>query len=742
MRRGVVGVWGIILFVLLAWIISGCSETGIVGDSKENKPPEIWLSSGPVEGDTTGYQVHFYWGGWDPDGEISHFEFVIVDGDPLGFNPEDTTGLDKWRVTASYDSVFRVSADSSPRPVHNNQYTRYDRTHTFFIRAVDLMGKRSKPSYRSFTAWTLAPIMRINRPESSGGVKTLARIITFCWEGTDPIDSPTNTQDPESVRYFWSQVIDTEGIYDPTFDMVQDMNANFWRYEDRFSPWVYWRAPDDSGRCTILGDDEILEINKSHIFAVQGKDEAGAVTAIFTRDVNVRQFIVSQKAGPLLIISEPFLGTYKFLGTILAPERIDLPPGVPLNFTWEADASDYGGEIVCYRYGWDVQDLTNDDDWEVACSPFYRAAPERTWYSGTHIFYLEVYDNTGTVTRGQIMIEVIPFSMERNLLWVDDYYALDPQSPLYETPGESNHDEFWLNICSRVDGFLPDRDVYDCTENNFKAPEIRDVGKYKNIIWIYSSNYDVWSDLVLYTPPDRVGQSGQITINYLVLFLARGGHLWTGGRSDRSGGLASMFADPPLFPASLKFEITRTATDTSGVNSMGYRDYCVTMVDKLMTPWKSTPEMPYRNMDIDGLRYIYLDPDEPLNASHPGLPTRINLWERVVRPGMFFDPQFRGFLYVEVYDPQYWLDVNFVESQRCFTPMYRMRARSTLSVVDMETVAIWVNKYSHIVPDVTGGVAVAAPSVHLGFPLWFFDHDSADSLATVIFNEWQILAEE
>ena len=203
-----------------------------------------------------------------------------------------------------------------------------------------------------------------------------------------------------------------------------------------------------------------------------------------------------------------------------------------------------------------------------------------------------------------------------------------------------------------------------------------------------------------------------------------------------------MFTDPPLFPASLKFEITRTEGDTSGVNAMGYRDYCITMVDKLMNPWKSSTDMPYRSMDRDGLRRIYLDEDSPLNASHPGLPVRIDLWERVTRPNMFFDPQFRGFIYVEVYDPQYWLDVNFVQSQPCFRPMYRMRARSTLSAVDRETVAIWVNKYSYIEPEVREGIAVAAPSFHLGFPLWFFNREAADSLVTVIFDEWGILAEE
>jgi len=93
-----------------SFLVFGCENT-FLGSGERNSPPEVWLSSGPVEGDTTGYQVHFYWGGWDPDGEVKSYEFVVTDGNPYGFNPEDTTGLDKWTRTAVHDSVFRDSAD-------------------------------------------------------------------------------------------------------------------------------------------------------------------------------------------------------------------------------------------------------------------------------------------------------------------------------------------------------------------------------------------------------------------------------------------------------------------------------------------------------------------------------------------------------------------------------------------------------------------------------------------------------
>ena len=73
--------------------------------------------------------------------------------------------------------------------------------------------------------------------------------------------------------------------------------------------------------------------------------------------------------------------------------------------------------------------------------------------------------------------------------------------------------------------------------------------------------------------------------------------------------------------------------------------------------------------------------------------------------------------------------------------MYRMRTRSTLSSLNKVTAAIWVAKYDDIVPDVESGLAKAAPSIHLGFPLWFFKREQADSLVTVILDEWGILNE-
>jgi hypothetical protein len=68
-----------------------------------------------------------------------------------------------------------------------------------------------------------------------------------------------------------------------------------------------------------------------------------------------------------------------------------------------------------------------------------------------------------------------------------------------------------------------------------------------------------------------------------------------------------------------------------------------------------------------------------------------------------------------------------------------MTAWDERSVLNGGTIAVWVSKYETTVPGVSAGIAVAAPSVHFGFPLWFFKRSEVDSLVTVIFDEWNIL---
>jgi hypothetical protein len=127
------------------------------------------------------------------------------------------------------------------------------------------------------------------------------------------------------------------------------------------------------------------------------------------------------------------------------------------------------------------------------------------------------------------------------------------------------------------------------------------------------------------------------------------------------------------------------------------------------------------------------------------MPSTLDLWSEILVAGRYFAPNEPaprpgGFTPVEVYDSQYWMDRNSVSSLGCFHPMYRMRAKNTTSALYNQTVAIWVTKYAHVVPEAVSGVSVAAPSAHFGFELWFFDRAQVKTIIDTIFQEWQILA--
>ncbi|MBN1164324.1 MAG: hypothetical protein JXB45_07080 [Candidatus Krumholzibacteriota bacterium] len=583
------------------------------------------------------------------------------------------------------------------------------------------------------------PYVFIDIPAPGASIPNYSKVVRFGWrsEGKNP------TRD---IRYLWTQSIDTLGQYNSSFDFIKDLNANPWRYGDRWSRWYTLTAPGDSGLCTIIGDDEELVVGRYHFFAVQSRDYRGAVTDTFTKNVNVRHFQVYSVTGPYLRVLDPLLASFRFVGTNLNPEVRKVAPGTPLNFHWAADLSAYSGTLAGYRYGWDIED---PDRWDAPYRPEITAIAQTMFFSGSHTLYIEASDLGGNLARGRITVEVVPFPLDRNLLWVDDFYATNAPNPTYSYPPEYEHDDFWIDICSRAEGFDPVRDVYDCFQY-YSPPEIDHMGRYKNIIWTYSQgNNDYWSKIVHFIPESTILQgSSDVTSNLISIYLRRGGHIWTLGRSDADGGLASVLeASAMIFPLNLKCEITGPSGgcdgDRSGTSSMAYDNYCVTMIDKVSGRFRTDSGMPLRYVNhYDVMRYAYRDDADAMTGAHADIPPRLDLWEEVTAPGRFFNFDLTsvpgGFTYVEVYDPEYWMDRRLVASRTCFHPLYRMRSAAENSALDHSVIAIWVTSFEDVVPEVSSGAAVAAPSFHFGFPLWFFRRETADSLADFIFNQWGI----
>jgi hypothetical protein len=329
--------------------------------------------------------------------------------------------------------------------------------------------------------------------------------------------------------------------------------------------------------------------------------------------------------------------------------------------------------------------------------------------------------------------------MSRDLLWVDDFPSTDFAQQIYAFPTESEHDRFWTARCLNVIGFDSQRDIYDVKDNDFYLPPMEYFWKYKNVIWSYSTASDalsgsVWNRFVKYTPS---GSAGQLTLNFLPYYLASGGHLWTVGESQRVSGLAACISSP-LFPVSVKCEFLGPrpgCEDQTGVHSMAYRDFCVSVIDKVDGLLR-LDLMTDRRVDYDAMQWAILDESDPLTAGIEGFPRRLDLWESVTRTGMFFDPQVRGMPYVEVYDSEYYMNYIGHTAQPCFHPLYREVARNTRSIIHKQTVAFWYSSYADVVSDRPG--CVAAPSVHFGFPLWFYNRAQVDSIATAIFRTWQL----
>jgi hypothetical protein len=274
------------------------------------------------------------------------------------------------------------------------------------------------------------------------------------------------------------------------------------------------------------------------------------------------------------------------------------------------------------------------------------------------------------------------------------------------------------------------------------------VGGYRNIIWTFSGGNDVWNRMIRFTPESMTGDAEPSETNLLSVFLRKGGHLWTLGRSDHRAGLAAVLPAPvAIFPLDLECEAAGIRIDCggdrSGTESMAYRDYCVTVIDKIDGNFRLDEHMPFRSVPhFDVMRYALRDDADPVTASHAGLPERLELRPEVTAEGAYFSTDSLsvpgGFTYVEVYDPSYWMDRRMKISRTCFHPLYRMRSASEYSALDGGAVAIWITSYEDMAAETASGPGVAAPSVHFGFPLWFFRESSVDSIADVIFERWGI----
>jgi len=595
-------------------------------------------------------------------------------------------------------------------------------------------------------------------------------ISTFRWLGKDFISNERQVQDPDSVRWI---MVSTGAFGDSWLNTLTYIRTN--PDAPEWSDWHFYRAPGDTGKTWTTRP---LEFG-AYIFAVQVKDEAGAVSAVFDEARNVRRILVSQRVtGPSLTVFNQFMGTLVTTSPTTPPLIIDLPAGVSMSFRFSADASGYGGITSGYRYGWDIQDLNVPSQWEIDYTPFVlfvddvptAETPARRFEFDTHTLHIEVIDNSGFTSRASIKTNVIPFTMRKNLLVVDDYD--EKNSPGFDQtnggmPSDVEHDTFWLDVLRNLEDFDP---AVDMIEVKDELP-VQDLADYKSIIWSTVGGYNLQAgisllpDIVKFISddPDLAGEiSGKVTPNILALYMAAGGHVLLCGEQPMTGTInRNVFAAAnasPGYPIIFRYELAGDqdgSYEDSNVGVLGvgelsfaYNECCLNVLDvSVITNRRLVRRFPARSCAVnfvrdhsgltDGLRFT-IPVDDTL-----GFPT-LELRPEAAGPHRTYSPEVRG-LVNDVYNPPFFQSICPLVAEtepprECFQPIYGHGCLNTSSVIYDAPVAFWSSTFVDRVPDVPGGVG--ARNAIWGFAPVFFKPEQVREAVELILKEWQLPVQE
>ncbi|MDH4036352.1 MAG: hypothetical protein OEX18_03400 [Candidatus Krumholzibacteria bacterium] len=754
----------VVLCMLLSVVaIAACSESG-GGEAYENQPPQVWLSAAPPEGSVSKYTVKLYWGGWDPDGEIRYYQYLVTDNKTGVFDPMDLEN-GEWLTVVANDSTFTFTADSLVNPNTTKLSAEFVRSHTFFIRAVDERGLKSEYAYRSFTSRTLSPEVIIDVPKASGGsAADVPPIATFRWRATDYVDDLNSKQDPESVQYVLKSTAPFGGNFIATLDYLRSPASRV-----DWSDWIYYKLPGDSGKSWTTSPQDF----GTYMLAVRAKDEAGAITPVLDERYNARRVRVSTRTtGPLFYCSNIYMGSVSTTVCNTPATILDIPAGVGLDFRLTATADSYGGLVSGYRYGWDITDLDDPEQWEVDFTPFVitddlgrvtAKTPARSFFFGTHVFTAEVIDNSGYCSRVEVKVNIVQFSLERNVLVVDDFSADNEvlqagwTNPLGRgiLPSDAEHDAFWLSMMDNVLGFDPTLDMV-ATQLGSNIP-LTKLANYKSIIWSVYGDVatreatklpELYRYILHRSSSGASTASGKVTPNLIALTMAAGGHILIAGQQPVQNVIPRS-QNTPRFPFIFLYELEDPQTgtpdidDPSGSTDFSYRELCLETLDlAYMTNQRlrnkadnycrvvSTIRSQFGSLRDDTMREARpIDPNFPLLQLRP----------ETAAPGKWHDPAVRG-LDVEVYNPQYFATFcRYVPTspRSCFQPIYGLGCNDVNEPTYNQPVAFFTSTYANKVADVPG--AIGARSAVFGFsPVMFNPDQVRPAIEYILFNEWKL----
>jgi hypothetical protein len=577
--RGHYSLIGFAAAVLAAWFLGSCSENP--SDVPiPNRAPVVSVSAGPIRDSVDVFIVTFNWNASDDDGQVSHFLFAFDDTMPDDWVRTEAFELQGWVLQAptfaGIDSIFVGQAIF--------ERYRFRGAHTFYLKAVDDDGAESAPVSVSFTAETIAPETQITIPDP-GVIVELGRTFTVSWEGID-LDG---TEEPVAYTY---RVVPVDNVLFLGAAAIESTLFDPLSTEEQWSPL--------EARTSV---QLTLQVPQDYIFGVLAQDQAGAIeprlrTSTILGSTNAMRIRGREAGGqPALMVSSS-VKTTSFPTADETKKTFQIPANSNVTFTWTADASRYGGRIAGYSHGIDLDDPQGDDPrWSPESATETRLVlrfdvPEGS-ASEEHLFYVRARDDVGTAIIADITLIVVPLSLERDVLYVDDFgestgrvfddcipAPTENVSQTADFPHDQCHDQFIREAIERglaaigreewiVDRYEPleprtgdltrRREVFiDSTTFDYwvygqdggvviGAPvTLENLARYELVIWNVRSE-----DTSQLYQMNQLGED-----NFLAVYLESGGNVWIMGtgafsrtrNNDRSVGLSPFGFDPEDFP--------------------------------------------------------------------------------------------------------------------------------------------------------------------------------------------------
>lgn len=515
-----------------------------------NRHPVVVIKGGPLNNSVASYNARISWSGWDEDGQVTHYEYAIDPpadfsnweiADPERFPdiriavlPGPATGQDtlvvskivddrvasfRWVQTHEFSRVFAFKTPDPDSEYVNGSIEpaeRYSGAHTVYVRCQDnelaysdsnpaTRGDTLEADYVGYTATTQTPSSEILQPRIKQEVLNLAPTLLVTWSGVDA-DSPNPNKAPKGFVY---KLLRLDTLEPP----VYVINANPSLLYSREGPWIF-----QSGDSLTLKLQ--LAVLGQYIFGVRAVDEAGAIEPKLDLGRNAFRFqALPTSSKPFLVIREPSIGSIRFYG-LGPPKEVEVPAKRNLDFTWIATSEDYG-EVREFSWGLDIPDLSVEGPesgwsaWGPIPGPL---DPIYFQNAGTHVLYVRAQDIAGNLTLAQLILHVIPFTFEREVLLVDD--TLDNSYPR-----DGEHDAFWQEMVSY---YVAHSNVgaeqfftMDVASEVPSPPLLSELARYKAVIWEnLGSGYNANSALIQATALSP----------RLSAYLGAGGKLWLGGR--------------------------------------------------------------------------------------------------------------------------------------------------------------------------------------------------------------------